>query len=184
MAQLKTRPRKTLEDYFNLPDEVRAELIEGEILMSPSPTPRHQVLVYRLHHLLEDYLKPRGSGQIYGAPLDVVLPSGDVVQPDIIFISTSRRSIVRDRIRGVPDLLIEVLSPEGIARDRILKRALYARNGVREYWIADDEAKGVEVLKRSGSELVPHGYFEIGDTLRSPVLAGLSLPVRSIFETA
>lgn len=179
---LKTRPRKTVDDYMKLPEGTLAELIEGEILMSPSPKDRHQKVVGNLYLHLRLFIDSRKLGLIRMAPFDVHLPSEDVVQPDVIFVSTKNRKMVKDWIYGAPDLLIEVVSAEGVARDQIVKRALYARNGVPEYWIVDPEAKGIEVLQLRGSEYVPHAYFEEADTLGSPVLSGLNLSVREIFE--
>jgi Uma2 family endonuclease len=182
MAETKIRPRKTVEDFLKLPEGVRAELIEGEIYMSPSPKKRHQQTVLRLARLLSDFVESRGQGEIFIAPFDVHLPGGDVVEPDVIFVSRANGGIVRDWIRGTPDLLIEVVSPDNAERDRAIKRDLYARNGVPEYWIVDPEESSVEVLKRHGAAYEPWGYFEIADTLTSATLTGLTLPVRAIFE--
>lgn len=175
MAPTKVKPRKTVEDYLRLPDGTRAELIEGEVYISPSPKLRHQRAVETLYRLLHAFCQGRRAGEVHVAPLDVHLPSGDVIQPDVIFVSESNRAILKDWIRGVPDLLIEVISPESAERDRIVKRRLYEQNGVREYWLADPEAPAVEVLVLSATVYAPHGYFEEGDRVTSAVLPGLSL---------
>lgn len=174
MAEIKTRPRKTVEDYLRLPEGVRAELIEGEIFMSPSPKTRHQIVAGKIYKAVSEFVESKRLGMAFFAPLDVHLPSGDVVQPDIIFVAQENLGIIRDWIRGVPDLLIEVVSPDNPERDRVVKRDLYARNGVREYWIVDPEERTVEV--------VPQGYFEEADVVTSPLLDGLSLPARTLFE--
>jgi Uma2 family endonuclease len=115
--------------------------------------------------------------------MDVHLPGGDVVQPDVIFVSTARSDILQDWIRGVPDLLVEIISPEGVERDRLVKRDLYARNGVKEYWLVDPAARAVEVLRLGASgSYEPAGYFEEKDTLVSPTLAGMALPVQALFR--
>lgn len=182
MAQLKTRPRKTVDDYMKLPEGTLAELIEGEILLSPSPKARHQRIVSNLHFALRQFVEARRLGLVLDSPMDVHLPSGAVVQPDVIFVATAHLSIVKDWIRGAPDLLIEVLSPESVDRDRFTKRDLYGANRVKEYWIVDGEASGVEVLSLSGDRYAPHGYFEAQDSVTSPTLAGLVLPVRQILD--
>ena len=182
MTVLKARPRKTVEDYMKLPEGVRAELIEGEILMSPSPKEKHQRVSVALVQRLADHVQRQKTGRIYAAPFDVHLPSGDIVEPDIIFVATANASIIQDWIRGVPDLLIEIVSPEGVERDRIVKRDLYARNGVKEYWIVDPEAESVEVLCLSGDRYEPGGYFRGADTLVSPGLTDLALPVAPLFR--
>jgi len=182
MAQLKTRPRKTVDDYMRLPEGVRAELIDGEILRSPSPKAQHQRITANLHVALRAFVEDRGLGRVFIAPLDVHLPSGNVVQPDLLVVLKPNESIVQDWVRGVPDLLVEVISPENAERDRLVKRELYAENGVKEYWIADGEARAIEVLKLSQRRYEPHGYFEAGDTLSSALLPGLGLPVEPIFR--
>lgn len=182
MAQLKSKPRKTLEDYLKLPEGTRAELIEGEIFMSPSPRVRHQRIVLKLSLVLNDYARKTGSGEVFVAPLDVHLPMGDVVQPDLIFVSEAKRAIVQDWVRGVPDLLVEVLSPEGADRDEIIKRDLYARAGVREYWIVDGDARAVEVLTLAGGRYQAHGYFQAPATLASKALPDLAAALSEIFE--
>ena len=182
MVQLRAKPRKTVEDYLKLPEGTLAELIEGEILMSPSPKLLHQRIVSNIYAALRLWVKPKGLGLAIVSPLDVHLPSGDVVQPDVIFVSQANSGILKDWVRGAPDLLVEVLSPDRPERDRIIKRALYERNGVQEYWIVDGEARAVEILKLERDRYEPHGYFQEGDTLASEVVPGLSLPVRQIFE--
>ena len=107
---------------------------------------------------------------------------GDIVQPDLIFVSTRNGHIIQDWVRGAPDLLIEVLSPTNAERDRIVKRDLYARSGVAEFWLVDDATKTVEVLTLAGDRYAPHGYFEPTDTIESTVLAGLGLSVHDVFE--
>jgi Uma2 family endonuclease len=178
---IKTRPPKTVDDYMRLPEGTRAELIEGELYLSPSPKIRHQRVVSNLHLALRQFAQAKKLGEIDVAPLDVHLPSGDVVQPDVIFVSEARRGILVDWIRGVPDLLVEVISPENSERDRIVKRHLYEQNGVRAYWLADPEARSVEVLKLSGPPYTPAGYFEAEDRVTSSVLPGLSLSVTEVF---
>ena len=179
MSQVKSRPRKTVEDYLKLPEGVRAELIEGELFMSPSPKDRHQRVLFNLALELRLFVKANRLGEVWIAPFDVHLPTGDVVQPDIIFVAEGNSRIVQGWIRGVPDLLVEVVSPESQERDRVVKRDRYARNGVKEYWIVDE--KGVEVLALSGDQYLSHGYFEAGDRVTSLILKGLSLPVQAIF---
>jgi Uma2 family endonuclease len=181
MSQLKMRPRKTLDDYMNLPEGTLAELIEGEIVMSPSPRERHQTIVGNIHDALRTFVKKQGLGKVWMAPFDVHLPTGDVLQPDVLAVLTPNLGIVTDWVHGAPDLVIEVLSPDSSVRDRFVKRGRYAKGGVKEYWIVDDESKSVEVLKLGDGTYEPAGYFEIADSIASPVVPGLSLPVRDVF---
>lgn len=182
MAPATSRPPKTLDDFIALGDEVRAELIAGEIYMAPSPQSLHQRVCLRLTVALESFVRDRGCGQLLCAPLDVHLPSGDVVQPDLIFVARDNASIIRDWIRGAPDLLIEIVSPSHAERDRIVKRGLYAHNGVPEYWLVDPADRTIEVLRLSGATYVPAGYFGVGTALTSQTLERLELNVTDVFS--
>jgi len=173
---------KTIDDLLKLPPETRAELLEGEIFMSPSPTSKHQAFVRNLSSQLIAFVTARKLGTVFFAPLDVVLSRHEVVQPDILFVSAKRSPIIGDRIEGAPDLVVEVVSAGTEVRDRVVKRSLYARRGVREYWIAELEKRTVEVLKLRGSKYTLHVLFEPGDSITSPVLAGLSIPLDPLFE--
>ncbi len=179
---LKTRPPKTVKDYMKLPEGVRAELIEGELLMSPSPRSRHQRIVFNTHVGLRDVVEGGGLGLVFEAPLDVHLPLGDIVQPDVIVVLKRHLKIVKDWIRGIPDIVVEVVSPDTVDRDRFTKRHTYARNRVKAYWLVDDSTRSVEVLRLSRGRYVTHGYFERADTIHSPALPGLALPVRTVFR--
>jgi Uma2 family endonuclease len=178
---LKLKPRKTVDDYMRLPEGTFAELIEGEIFVTPSPGFDHQQVIGELFVALREYVRSREAGALAMAPLDVYLPSGDVVQPDLVFVATGNRSAIQQWVRGVPDLLVEVVSADRPERDRIVKRDLYARNGVPEYWIVDPETRSVEVLVIESGRYVPHGYFEAGDSLTSRSLPGFALPLEGVF---
>ncbi|HEX7899533.1 MAG TPA: Uma2 family endonuclease [Planctomycetota bacterium] len=181
MAAMKTRPRKTVDDFLSLPEGTLAELIDGELLMTPTPRERHQSALGRLHVAVAVFLQQKPSGRVYIAPFDVHLPSGDVVEPDLIYVSQANLHIIQDWVRGVPDLLVEVVSPTHPERDRLVKRALYARNGVGEFWIVDPEEKAVEVLVLNGDRYQPAGYFRESETLVSPLLPGFTLPLGPLF---
>ena len=127
MASETTRPRKTVEDYLALPDDVRAELIEGELYMTPAPRPRHQTAVGQILTYMNIHVRAAGLGRVYSAPMDVHLPSGDIVQPDLLFIRRANLEIVQDWIRGVPDLLVEVISPSHPERLASIRAVLSSR---------------------------------------------------------
>lgn len=181
MASATSRPQKTVDDYMALGDEVRAELIAGEIYMAPSPRLRHQFVSVRLLAALDGFVRGHKLGQVLSAPSDVHLPSGDVVQPDLLFVANENASILQDWVRGVPDLLVEIVSPSHAERDRIIKRALYARNGVPEYWIVDPADRTIEVLRLAGGTYGPAGYFGSGTVLETAALSGLQLEVCDVF---
>jgi Uma2 family endonuclease len=183
MVSASHRPRKTVRDYLDLPERVRAELIGGELYVTPSPTSGHQEAAGRLYARLLAWL-PGDGARVFIAPLDVYLPSGDVVQPDVVFVAAANRGIVEAWVRGVPDLLVEVASPANAERDRIVKRDLYAQNGVPEYWIVDPDAGAIEVLRLDRGAYHPAGYFERGSVLVSTSLPGLGLSIDDVLAPA
>ena len=177
----KTKARRTVDDYMRLDDDTRVELIDGEFFVTPSPTYRHQRIICNLLVALREFVEIESCGEVSVAPLDVILPSGDVLQPDLLFVAKGNSAILQDRVRGVPDLVIEVVSGSAPERDRIVKRDLYARNGVGEYWIVDDTARTVEVLVHRDGSYGERRYFEASDSLSSPTLDGLALTVDRVF---
>jgi Uma2 family endonuclease len=173
----------TYEDYRSLPDDGwRYEVIEGELYMAPAPEPIHQESGGNLFAELRDFGKRNDAGKAYSAPIDVVLGSlATPVQPDVCFIIKSRLDIVKKkRIEGAPDIIVEVLSPSNWLVDRRTKLELYAKAGVREYWIIDPEARTIElfVLREERYEL--RGKFGVGETVRSEGLAGFEVKVEDI----
>ncbi|HXU45100.1 MAG TPA: Uma2 family endonuclease [Thermoanaerobaculia bacterium] len=159
-------------DYAALPDEPRCELISGRFYVTPSPTYTHQATVAELVPRFERAATAAG-GKVVFAPMDVTLADHSVVQPDLIYISPERRHILAERIQGAPDLLVEVLSPGTTRRDRGEKLDLYARSGVREYWIVDCVARQIEFLILRDGQFVVH--VPSGGVFRSQALPGLDL---------
>ncbi|HKG14695.1 MAG TPA: Uma2 family endonuclease [Pyrinomonadaceae bacterium] len=174
-----TRQRATPEEFWSLPESVLSvEYINGEIIMSPSPTVAHQSASRNIFRALDKSLSAEAADRIFYAPLDVVLPSGDVVQPDILFLAEedARRATRRDRVRCVPLFVVEILSPSSITLDAITKRELYEKNGVREYWIVNLEARSIAqfVLKKKHYALTELGE---SDLIKGAVLAGFEAGV-------
>ncbi len=173
----------TYEDYVNTPEDKRYELLDGELIMTPAPGELHQRISILLGWRLIQFVTENGLGRVYQAPFDVVLSTTDVVQPDLLFVSNARAHIVTAaNVQGAPDLVVEILSPSTADRDRTLKRRLYARHDVSEYWIVDTEARSVAVLllREGGFEVA--GTYGEGDTLTSPTLPGFELRVDDIFR--
>ena len=170
----------SVRDYMNLPEseEKRYELIEGELYMVPSPTTIHQRISGNLNSAMRDFVRSHQLGEVLTAPLDVVLSDEDVLQPDLLYISTRRSGIVKDQnIQGPPDLVVEILSPGTADRDRTTKRARYAKFGIREYWIVDPEAKTVEVLKADNVGFESVRVHPEGTQATSPLLEDLTVDV-------
>jgi Uma2 family endonuclease len=179
---LKRKIKLTYKDYASLGDDKRYELIEGELYMVPSPDFSHQSVLGNLWDYLRNFTKKRQLGIVLCAPLDVVFPDNNVLQPDILFISKERMGIITEKnIKGAPDLLVEILSTGTLERDKIVKKSLYEKYGVKEYWIVDPTGKQVEVLtlKEEGFEV--SGIFFSDDELTSPLLKKLRISLKEIF---
>jgi Uma2 family endonuclease len=174
--------RFTYEDYARLPDDRRYEVIDGELFLTPAPTPYHQLVKQRIEQFLLKHVESRGLGQVLDAPCDVVLSRFDVLQPDIFFVSSGRLAVIGEKyISDAPDLVVEVLSPGTRKRDRVFKSKRYARFGVREMWIADPDKKTIEVLVNTEKAFRREGLHVGGDILLSPLLPGLEVPLARVF---
>ena len=129
----------TVEEFDQLPEgPPYYQLVGGELIMTPSPNVNHQRILGKLHIILDAYVKVRGEGAVFLAPLDVKLSDTDVFQPDLIFVVAGSEEIVKEkRIEGPPDLVIEILSLSTRDLDHDRKRKAYAQYGVRELWLVD-----------------------------------------------
>ncbi len=180
----KVRIPFTVRDYKALPESEtkRYELLGGELVVVPSPTWKHQEISSRLQFHLQAFVDEHDLGHVVGAPLDVVLSEEDVVQPDILYISHERASIIReDGVYGAPDLIVEILSPSTAERDRTYKKTLYARHGVQEYWIVDPALSAVEVFTLKEESWERAALCNVEEALRSPLLPGLEISLTKVF---
>ncbi len=178
--------RLTYDDYLRLPETVqRYEIIDGEIRMSPSPTPVHQRILLRLAMKMATYVQERQLGEIFVAPLDLVVSREPlrVRQPDLMFVHKDRSEVIgAHHLEGAPDLVVEVLSPENTRREIQDKLADYARIGVREIWLVSPEAQTVEVLQASShGGLRRLGIWGSGEQVRSEVLPDFPFSVDEVF---
>lgn len=171
------------EDLRGFPDDdKRYEIIGGQLVVSPSPSTRHQHVLGEIYSALKSHLASGSSGSIFVAPLDVRLSFYDVVQPDLLVVLNDRRGIVQEQgIAGPPNLVVEILSPSSKLTDRVDKAALYARSGVDEYWIVDPIEETVTVYGLDGDRFAPSATLESNEDLYSIVLAGLVLDLDTIF---
>ena len=182
MAIPNTGIKFTYRDYVNAPEDKRYELLDGELILSEAPTRNHQGSQVNIGSPLYVFVRSNGLGVVYFAPRDVVFSDTDVVQPDLMFISNERLHIDTERaVRGSPDLVVEILSPSTAERDRTFKRALYARHGVKEYWLVDPAARTIAVLLNTGDGFEAVGTHGESDTLVSPTLPGFRLNVDDVF---
>jgi Uma2 family endonuclease len=176
-----TRTRMTAAEFASLPETpTPPELIDGEVIVSPTPRNTHQAVVRSL--LLA--LTRLGEGEAILSPMDVYLDDDNVVQPDLFWVSgaKSRCQLGEDDYwHGAPDLVVEVLSPGTARRDRGDKYDLYQRHGVREYWIVDPAARFVEVFVYQGEGFTRQGLYGPEETFASSVLAGREIGLEQIF---
>jgi len=137
MATAANRVVLTYEHYLELPnDGKRYEIIEGELYVSPAPSTKHQRVSFNLTLVLGGHVKAYGLGEVFTAPCDVLLAITSIVQPDLLFVSRERLSIITDpNIQGAPDLVVEIISPPSTKTDQDTKRMLYEQYRVQNYWI-------------------------------------------------
>jgi Uma2 family endonuclease len=179
-------PKLTYEEFRQLPDDgKRYELIHGEVHLSPSPSTRHQLILWNLSLSLGTYMKNARLGLLAFAPLDVCLNQDTALQPDLIFISAKRVGIVHENfVAGAPDLAVEILSQSTAAHDSVTKLPLYAEAGVGEIWLIDPQVKTVELLRLEGVKYVVDSTLAGHQTLRSAALPGWELPLPELFSSS
>ena len=173
----------TYEDYVDLPDDGRRyEILDGDLEVSPAPAPKHQAVSGNLFSILHGHVQERGLGSVYYAPIDVLLADTSIVQPDLVFIDAARASIVSRRgIEGPPDLAIEILSSWSVRRDRIAKAALYARYGIRHYWVLDPDARTLEIYEADGAQYRSVERYEGHATVRTAVFPDLEIDLGRVW---
>lgn len=174
----------TVDEYIATPETVvPQELIYGEMRVAESPSPAHQRTVGVLYRALHEHVSEGRLGEVWLAPLDVILDRERalVVQPDLFFISEASASIVGERIEGAPDLVIEVLSPRPRIGEVAERVGWFATYGVRECWLVKQTEREVEVLELSGGLVASRAVFRGDEAVRSSVLPALRLTLFGIF---
>ncbi len=183
MSSPLVKPHITYEELCRLPsDGKRYELFDGEAYVTPSPNLRHQRILRRLSRAFEDAILD--GSEVFFAPMDVVLTEATAVQPDLVLVLENNATILKDVVRGVPDLVVEVLSPSTVQVDRGLKMETYARYGIGEYWIVDTESSSIEIYRldrRSEAYRLIETCRE-ADQATTPLLPGLSLQASKLFS--
>ena len=176
------KKKYTYEDYLKTPEDERYELLEGELIMSPSPVPKHQRISRELEFEILKVVKANDLGEVFDAPCEVYLDDVNVVQPDILFISKERLNVIGEKnIQGAPDLVIEIISESTAYRDLVQKKKLYAKFSVKEYWIVVPGEDLIEVYILKDNTYVLHKTYHKGDILESSYLRDLRIELGKIF---
>jgi Uma2 family endonuclease len=176
-------PRVGFAELAQWPDDGRRyELYDGEVVVVPSPFPRHQRVAAQIGEVLKDYERANG-GLVFCVPIDIVFSEYDVLLPDVVYFRESRRHVVdmMAATRAAPDLAVEVLSRSTEARDRGRKMRLLAKHAVPEYWIVDPAGNTIEVYSHDGDSFRLVRNFDEHDEVESPTLPGLRFRAGRIF---
>ena len=180
----------TFADYLKWNDGKRYELIDGQVyILAPAPSPEHQRISGELYRQISNYLLDKDC-QVFAAPFDVRLPEGEerdeeiltIVQPDILVVCDKSKLDQRG-LKGAPDMVIEIVSPSTAGRDRGVKRDLYERNGVREYWLVDYSNKTIEVyLLNEGNRYGKPVVYSAEEKVPVNIFEGLEIELSLVFR--
>lgn len=177
-------PPLTVEDYRIL-DETgpRYQLIEGALHMAPAPNRYHQHISRNIEFTILKWIEEGGGGEIYDAPFDVYLDNTNVFQPDLIYVSPDRLSILTDAgAEGAPDLVVEILSPKTRKLDLGPKKSVFARHGVKELWIVDPDLREIDRFDLTTNATTPIQHLTATDRFTSPTLPGLTIECAAVFH--
>ena len=188
MVTARPKGKYTHADYAATPEGERWELIDGVLYhVAAAPNTKHQESSENTGNLISDIIRPRRLGRIYRAPYALMLSEGNTVEPDLLYVSAARRHIITSRgCEGIPDLVVEILSPSNTAHDVAVKRELYARYGIPEYWIENPVQETVlaltePVVNNGVGEYTVEALYQSGDTLTTDRIPGLAIAVADIF---
>lgn len=182
MLQAKV-PQITRFDYQDMPDgPPYHQVVEGDLIKSPSPTLCHQRIAGRIFFLISTYLTKNRIGEAFIAPLDVFLTEVNIYQPDVAFVSNQRSSIIKaEGLEGAPNLVVEILSPGTARIDKGSKRKIYARTGVQELWLVDPDLKQVQVFELAADPDAPARTIQPEGVLTTKLLPGLRIRAAGVF---
>lgn len=183
MPQLAKELKVTYGDILSLGESnLPTEIFDGDCIMGPMPSPLHQLICANLTALIREHAAKRDMGKVYSS-VDVYISEVVVLQPDICFLSHERSSINDGKkFNGVPDLVVEILSPSTEERDRTFKFREYARGGAKEYWMVAPEKKEIEVYQNSSTGFQPVKTFAVGEWMNTPLFPDARLPLTEVFQ--
>jgi Uma2 family endonuclease len=182
-----SRAKLTYDDFLLFPDDgQRHELIDGEHYVTASPNIKHQRISKRLLDTIDVWLQEHPLGEIFYAPLDVRFSLFDVVEPDLFYVSNERAAdlLAGQHVIGSPDVIVEIGSPGTRQRDETIKRRLYERSNVLEYWVVDPDIDVIRVYRRDGDRFARPIELsrEAGDVLTTAILPGLEIALSDVFK--
>ena len=177
--------RLTYEEYLKTPEiKARFDIVDGVMTIAPTPTVAHQTILGNLFWKLDQFVSEQQVGEVLFAPVDVIVQRDSLRtrQPDLLFVSNERASILGDQVDGGPDLVVGILSPSNSRSDLEAKLSDYATLRVSECWLVSPEARSVEILGLTEGSWVRLGISGLGELVRSRVLPELDLAVVQLFE--
>ncbi len=178
----------TYQDYFKINNDKRYEVITGDLIMVPAPNTEHQSISRKIEIKLCNLVYSGKLGEVYDAPIDVILDDNNVVQPDIIYIAQENKNIIKEKgIYGPPDLVIEIISPSSKYRDTYIKKDLYESFKIKEYWLVDPKNKNIEIFvlnEKEKYELFSEGFLEEEDKqiVKSRVIETFEIKMDEVFN--
>ena len=187
MAFIETVARTTYQEFIKMevPDNDNHiyELLDGEIVKYSAPETKHQMASANLHLIMGGYVKEKKLGRVLYAPISVFLGEFSAPQPDLLFVATKNLAIVEKMaVMGAPDLIVEIVSPGSVVRDRVRKKDIYEKAGVPEYWIVDPKYFSVEIYQYTDSGYTLFHDVEGEGVVKSKVIKGLKIDVQDIFS--
>lgn len=184
MVSTTEHKKMTYADYLKIDDNNRYEILEGELKMVPAPSTQHQSVSRNLEFLIWNFVKEKGLGVVFYAPIDVVLDDDLVLQPDIVFIKEENKDIIdKNAIKGTPGLIVEIVSPSSTFCDTVEKKEIYRKYGVMEYWLVFPDEKVIEVFYLEKGEYIEFCRSKKTGVVQSRILMGLKIDSKEIFET-
>ena len=174
--------KHTIKDYMKLPEGSKYQLLNGNIVEMPSPTEIHQAIIFHLSYLLAGFLIKNPIGIARFAPLDVILDEENVLQPDLLFIANENKHIIKERIEGAPDFVVDVLSPTTAYYDWEEKMEIYAKFGVKEYWIINPHKQYIELYDLKEGKFEKREKLVYTGLVKSKVIKEFEFELKEIFK--
>jgi Uma2 family endonuclease len=173
----------TYEDYVLLPnDRNRYEILEGELTVTPAPSTKHQSVSANLFKLLSKHIDDLNLGKLFYAPIDLILDATTILQPDLLVVFSARQHIITERaIEGVPNLVVEIVSPTTSRTDRVTKAQIYARHSVPAYWIVDPSEETIEIYLLEGEVFRPAVTLQGATPTIAPSFKEFEIAAREVF---